>query len=43
MHLSIDKWNNTFLKKYKRQVFTTPKSFLEMIDFYKSLLQEKRD
>ncbi len=41
-HLSIDEANLDFLKLEKRFNYTTPKSFLELISFYKSNLGEKR-
>jgi dynein heavy chain len=43
VHLSIDKANDKYLKLERRYNYTTPKSFLELIDFYKTLLKEKRD
>ena len=41
-HLSIDEANEKFRKFERRNNYTTPKSFLELISFYKSLLDEKR-
>jgi len=41
-HLSIDEANEKFRKYERRNNYTTPKSFLELISFYKSLLDEKR-
>lgn len=41
-HLSIDVANDKFRKFERRNNYTTPKSFLELISFYKSLLDEKR-
>lgn len=41
-HLSIDIANEKFRKFERRNNYTTPKSFLELISFYKSLLEEKR-
>ena len=38
VHLSIDYANMKYLKNERRFNYTTPKSFLELIDFYKSLL-----
>lgn len=37
-HLSIDVANDKFRKFERRNNYTTPKSFLELISFYKSLL-----
>lgn len=41
-HLSIDSANQKFRKYERRNNYTTPKSFLELISFYKALLDEKR-
>lgn len=43
VHLSIDYANQKYLKNERRFNYTTPKSFLELIDFYKSLLSDKRE
>ena len=43
VHSSIDIANEKFLKLERRFNYTTPKSFLELIDFYKKLLGEKRE
>jgi dynein heavy chain, axonemal len=43
IHVSIDDANLRYLKYERRYNYTTPKSFLELIDFYKKLLKEKRD
>lgn len=37
-HSSIDVANAEFLKLERRHNYTTPKSFLELIDFYKKVL-----
>uniref|UniRef100_A0A0G4GMS7 Dynein-1, subspecies f n=1 Tax=Chromera velia CCMP2878 TaxID=1169474 RepID=A0A0G4GMS7_9ALVE len=42
VHLSIDGANQRFLEQARRYNYTTPKSFLELIAFYKKLLAEKR-
>jgi dynein heavy chain len=42
VHVSIDEANRKYLKLERRFNYTTPKSFLELIDFYKKLLSEKR-
>lgn len=42
VHGSIDEANERFLKLERRHNATTPKSFLELIDFYKKVLGEKR-
>ena len=41
-HLSIDIANEKFRKLERRNNYTTPKSFLELISFYKTLLDDKR-
>lgn len=41
-HLSIDVANAKFRKLERRNNYTTPKSFLELISFYKTLLDQKR-
>jgi len=43
VHLSIDAANSDFLTMERRYNYTTPTSFLELISFYKSLLDKKRD
>jgi len=43
VHTSIDAANEKFLQFERRHNYTTPKSFLELIDFYTKLLQVKRD
>eukprot|EP00916_Digyalum_oweni_P021759 GHVL01036069.1.p1 GENE.GHVL01036069.1~~GHVL01036069.1.p1 ORF type:complete len:4080 (+),score=886.02 GHVL01036069.1:1188-12242(+) len=42
VHISIKKANEDFLNLERRYNYTTPKSFLELIDFYKFLLNKKR-
>ena len=42
VHNSIDEANEKFLKLERRHNATTPKSFLELIEFYKKILAEKR-
>jgi len=42
VHSSIDIANDRYLKLERRHNYTTPKSFLELIAFYKTLLAEKR-
>jgi dynein heavy chain len=43
VHLSIDESNEKFRKLERRFNYITPKSFLELIDFYKKLIGEKRE
>nr|PIL99668.1 dynein heavy chain family protein [Toxoplasma gondii COUG] len=42
VHLSVDPANQRFYEVERRHNYTTPKSFLELIDFYKSFLVGKR-
>lgn len=42
-HTAIDRANERFLKTQRRYNYTTPKSFLELIEFYKNILEIKRD
>ncbi len=41
-HSSIDVANNLFYKYQRRYNYTTPKSFLELINFYIDILEKKR-
>lgn len=43
VHLSIGEANVDFLKMERRYNYTTPTSFLELISFYRLLLDKKRD
>jgi len=43
VHLSISESNVQFLQMERRYNYTTPTSFLELISFYKLLLDKKRD
>lgn len=43
VHLSIAEANKEFLRMERRNNYTTPTSFLELINFYKLLLDKKRD
>lgn len=42
VHLSIDDANKRFLAQERRNNYTTPTSFLELINFYKMLLGKKQ-
>ena len=42
VHLSIDDANNEFKLRERRFNYTTPTSFLELIQFYSKLLNEKQ-
>lgn len=43
VHLRIGEANEEFRKRERRNNYTTPTSFLELISFYKLLLGQKRD
>jgi dynein heavy chain len=43
VHLSIGEANKQFLESERRHNYTTPTSFLELINFYKLLLGKKQD
>jgi len=42
VHLSIGDANEDFLKQERRHNYTTPTSYLELINFYKMLVNNKR-
>ena len=42
-HSAIDKINKQYLIQERRYNYTTPRSYLELIEFYKLKLQSKRD
>ena len=42
VHLTIGEANEEFLRAERRYNYTTPTSFLELINFYKQLLDKKR-
>jgi dynein heavy chain len=42
VHLSIDEANQRFRAQMRRNNYTTPTSFLELINFYKMLLKNKQ-
>jgi len=42
VHLSIGEANKIFLQQERRYNYTTPTSFLELINFYKQLLAKKQ-
>jgi len=43
VHMSIGEANENFLRQFRRYNYTTPTSFLELINFYKTLLSGKTD
>ena len=42
IHLSVKEKSDQYRKQTKRNNYVTPKSFLELVDFYKTLLEKKR-
>eukprot|EP00466_Bigelowiella_natans_P016290 jgi/Bigna1/92928/estExt_fgenesh1_pm.C_1000004 len=42
VHLSVEKASDRYLKQEKRYFYTTPKSFLELIAFYKALYKKSK-
>jgi dynein heavy chain len=42
VHLSISDANDEFLKMERRHNYTTPTSYLELINFYKMLVNTER-
>jgi dynein heavy chain len=42
VHLSVKEKSELYRKRSKRNNYVTPKSFLELVDFYKLLLADKR-
>lgn len=42
VHLSVTEMSQRYFDTQKRYNYVTPKSFLEMLSFYRSLLEEKR-
>ena len=43
VHMSIADANIEFLQMERRYNYTTPTSYLELISFYKTLVDKKRD
>ena len=43
VHLSIAQANEEYLQMERRYNYTTPTSYLELISFYKLLVDKKRD
>jgi dynein heavy chain len=43
VHASVGEASRNYFKQEKRYNYVTPKSFLELISFYKSLLQKRKD
>ena len=43
IHISVTEASDTFYQELRRKFYTTPKSYLDLINLYMSLLQEKRE
>ncbi len=43
VHRSVEKECVNFFRKFRRRVYTTPKSYIDLIESYKSLLKIKKD
>ena len=43
LHLSVAAFSDGFFEELQRRVYTTPKSYLDLINLYLSMLTEKRD
>jgi len=42
VHLSVESVSNSFWEELRRRVYTTPKSYLDLIGLYKNTLSKKR-
>ena len=42
IHMSVTTMSNRFYDELKRRYYTTPTSYLELINLYLSMLNEKR-
>lgn len=43
IHMSVGQNSDEFFEKLRRKVYTTPKSYLDLIKLYKSALEQKRE
>ena len=43
VHTSLNVMSNKFFEELRRRVYTTPKSYLDLIDLYQGMLAEKRE
>ena len=43
IHTSVEEMSEVFLKSLKRHVYTTPKSYLDLISLYITVLENKRN
>jgi dynein heavy chain len=43
IHISVEEISNKFYESLRRRVYTTPKSYLDLINLYMSVLEKKRN
>ena len=43
IHTTVEEKSNEFYDKLRRRVYTTPKSYLDLIQLYITSLEQKRD
>ncbi|KAF4741996.1 hypothetical protein FOZ62_025000 [Perkinsus olseni] len=43
VHQSVLRWSEVFLERLRRHVYSTPKSYLDLIHLYTEMLSEKRE
>ena len=43
IHRSVEVTSDNFFAQLRRRVYTTPKSYLDLISLYTKVLEEKRD
>jgi dynein heavy chain len=43
VHISVNEFSQKFFELMRRNVYTTPKSYIDLVNCYKSLLIKKRD
>jgi dynein heavy chain len=43
IHRSVEVTSETFFAQLRRKVYTTPKSYLDLISLYTKVLEEKRE
>lgn len=43
VHQSVLRWSDIFLERLRRHVYSTPKSYLDLIHLYTEMLSEKRE
>jgi len=42
IHISVEEMSEKFYESLRRRVYTTPKSYLDLISLYLKVLEEKR-